>query len=1045
MSDSSFGSPAEIRLTLVHSRGAQPRKVARQLEDGRVVATYDTPDGEFKSLYWRREVVSVPHDIDALADAIRRIAAVPTACFVLGEPIGEVTPDESVQRCHVDQDGRFTSLRTRSVSFLPIDVDKATVEGFPLNPRDPAPSIAAFVEQLGAPFTGAQYIWQLTSSASPDSERVSARLFFLLDRDVPIEELKRWADRMVWDNGASLVDFHIYSASQMIFTAAPLFTEGRDPFPERIGVCYDGDERLDWSAVSIPAEDAVPAYKGSPSICGGRGVERFLSLIGDHPGGKHFHDPILRAIGSMAWQGWTFERVCDVIRERVLAAVRDPALHSESDVLRYLSDRWLRGAYSGALAKRVHETYPPRPTLTRRAADALSLDDAGVFIFEKVLAWLRGEGPEILVLCVTVGGGKTYQTIKACLQWLLEDEDAHLVWAVPEHDLGAEAVEAFGSDIAIRIEGRVRWDDAGDRIGVPKCRTPEVIEKIKDRKLLRFTREIACGVPGQDDSCRFLNACPYYGQFRGHRVRVVPHATLQHAGARALSGAFKDCPVVIDESPLGSMLGHGSHPLSEVIGDAGALRDAVLAIRDGTEVDVDDLVARLDDLLNDKPELPDVGPRDTWALLSQLESLRPARSYAGLILALQANLRGGFNTVWFSDDRVYWSGARDLIRGRRALVLDAGNGELYREMWGDKAEVVTVDIFQNRVGYQITDAPLGKGALADDDTLAQACAVSMMFEAGSGGSGTGATFLPKEARFRAIGMGWLSEWRSGHYGRERGINAHIEASSMCVIGRPEPKPLELEAMARGLFHSRALELTGSFSHHMDGDLAVRAHSDRLCDLVLRSVREESVRQADGRDRACRSDVPKPALYLTTTPTPHVTHKVRWADIAPDATFARLLLSGGGVAPMLPRWLVGRGWHQNEVAARRWVSRVCAWCQDLIVTDPLLGVISKGLVTIKIRIDGRRGPASSVITLLSVDQARDRLERLLGSPVAIRADEETGELSFLVTPRTAPIEPDISVDPVAAQDDCEPLHPPEDAVPEMPPEIAAWHAEGGEYG
>ena len=534
---------ATLDLTVIRSANQKPvRKIVALAPDGRIIRIKDYPGIRL----WTRERIEIPHDIDALGAFIGAISGRTDCCLVTGEPVGHIPLDAPARRLKHQEGADQPTLGECAAAWLPVDCDKIPLEN-KLDPLDPESAISEVVEKLGAPFNSTSYCWQLTASATPSTDRLSVRLFFLTDRAIANSDRKAWATGLNRQTGVNLVDVAPFNAAQPIYTATPEF-RGHDPFPRRSGVVYGEWEVVPWESVQIHRAEKTDYqgidYRGPVH----RSIAELLASIGDGPGQEGFHGPIRDAIWQMVYHRWTVDRIKTIIRETVNKA--DSSRHDPGYLSSETSAAALNRSIKGAEQRIRASLNAPRIIQTRIADNAVPLDVAVNRIGALIEAWIRGEGPSKLVIDSTVGGGKTRKAAETVLQSL--PAGANILWAFPTHNQGEEVIDQFNSGlnrVAIRIEGRVR---EGEGV-IPLCSRPNVVRQIKDAGLSRFTAKIACS--DGPKKCPGWFGCAYYRQFRGEeRVRLVPHSLLPHHEARAFTDAFMDncAGLIIDESPLGA-------------------------------------------------------------------------------------------------------------------------------------------------------------------------------------------------------------------------------------------------------------------------------------------------------------------------------------------------------------------------------------------------------------------------------------------------------------------------------------------------------------
>ena len=89
------------------------------------------------------------------------------------------------------------------------------------------------------PLVGVDFTYVLSSSQMNRST-LSAHLYFFLDKPVTLPDLRRWGRVMNKGYGSRIIDSSIYKSVQPVYISAPVCTNFKDPFPQRIGNCLYG-------------------------------------------------------------------------------------------------------------------------------------------------------------------------------------------------------------------------------------------------------------------------------------------------------------------------------------------------------------------------------------------------------------------------------------------------------------------------------------------------------------------------------------------------------------------------------------------------------------------------------------------------------------------------------------------------------------------------------------------------------------------------------------------------------------------------------------
>ena len=177
-------------------------------------------------------------------------------------------------------------------SWLMVDIDKDVLT-FPRSwRRNPERYIRALIKAALPPaFHGAGVIAQFSSQMLADGGTPRVHLWFWLHRPLTSSEAKHWL------NGCP-IDRAVYSRGQPHFTAAPIFEDGVDPLGEQRLVFMPGPvvevpEGIDTSA---PDEGVIDVSVDMSHFInldyGDNRWQREISKIGDHEGGKGFHEGI---------------------------------------------------------------------------------------------------------------------------------------------------------------------------------------------------------------------------------------------------------------------------------------------------------------------------------------------------------------------------------------------------------------------------------------------------------------------------------------------------------------------------------------------------------------------------------------------------------------------------------------------------------------------------------------------------------------------------------------------------------------------------------
>jgi len=207
--------------------------------------------------------------------------------------------------------------------WIPLDLDSIACPGS-LDPvHEPDRAVEHVVALLPEEFHGATCWWAFTSGQGV-KDGIRIRLFYWADRPLADWELKQWL-------GDSPVDPSIFSPTQPIYVAKPLFVGMPDPVPIRSGI-WRGD-RDEITPPIIEKPKVRKAASGQPFFAEpGGSYEYHRSHIGDHDSGSGFFAPIKSAVASwIARQGSAAdtEWLRADLERAIHEAPRDPAKHPD--------------------------------------------------------------------------------------------------------------------------------------------------------------------------------------------------------------------------------------------------------------------------------------------------------------------------------------------------------------------------------------------------------------------------------------------------------------------------------------------------------------------------------------------------------------------------------------------------------------------------------------------------------------------------------------------------------------------------------------------
>lgn len=187
--------------------------------------------------------------------------------------------------------------------WVMIDVDKYELPADmveKLDPkRHPEECVEFILSKLPHYFQGVSCWWQFSASQSvmTHSHSVSLHLFFLLDRTISDQTLRRWAESQRMMPKSLPIDPNVFDCIQPHYIAAPRFINMKDPLPVRSGV-YSGERTRVIFDVPEETEDKFHETGGNiHSFVNMKKLKPYLDMIGDDPGKLGFNDAIKSAVG----------------------------------------------------------------------------------------------------------------------------------------------------------------------------------------------------------------------------------------------------------------------------------------------------------------------------------------------------------------------------------------------------------------------------------------------------------------------------------------------------------------------------------------------------------------------------------------------------------------------------------------------------------------------------------------------------------------------------------------------------------------------------
>jgi hypothetical protein len=497
----------------------------------------------------------------------------------------------------LETDSQVAIIRGKSVDELPVFDVRRRNENFQVEPRQwclididdlhipkgledfkgHLPELVKVsIRQLPPEFQNVECWYQFSSSMGIKQGKIRIHLWFWLSCKVSDGEMKTWLD-------GSLADLRLFHPVQMHYVAKPIFVGNAvDPLPVRSGR-YTADDGS--STVNVP-DDLV-----------GRTLSRSTRPRYVREGGHVESQDVIRNPDTWLVIDGRERLLFDLSNEVTVELVRAsrkgklPTVEEITDRLweRFSKeadlsdDKWtVIEAGSKAAARHdelVNETFP----FSARGSGNILLPTNGPYFHLDLVS--KEEGQQRLDGCltdffnsledhdtprqvvkITMGAGKTTQTIEHLKSYLQSQADKLVEIYVPRHDIADEYEERLAKSPAVsariihiypRTGGRMDTE-TGETQFTPLCVRADYVRSLE--KAGHSVYRSACqGEEGE--ICEHFSNCDYLNQFRPsltsyqnrNIIRIYQHAQLGLPRNTFEDGQKPDL-VIIDEGFLPSLL-----------------------------------------------------------------------------------------------------------------------------------------------------------------------------------------------------------------------------------------------------------------------------------------------------------------------------------------------------------------------------------------------------------------------------------------------------------------------------------------------------------
>lgn len=884
-------------------------------------------------IWYQIDRISVA-DFNNLGAAIKKLAFDKTAAVITGSPTGT---EKDVRRSR----DYFEPYAHR---WIMLDIDSVDDP----KGRDPATLTAVEIAESAVSYLPEEFkrakCWYHLSSSMGIKPGIRVHLWYWLDRPVADQEKKAWLSDYP-------VDKALFNAVQPHFTADPEFEGGVDPYPDRFGL-YEPVEATDTVVVPLDLAERTVVRDQKPRHVRASGVIERQEIIRDEVSGLAIDGreqllfdlsnevisdlcrgrddvPSVEEITDSLWEKFQAETDLDHINERIWtradAEDKAQARHQEAT----------SGRYSFRSRNDKITLFPaPKPDY---ACETLSPQDAKEKLDDALMGYFRslkeGHSPRV-ALRLTMGLGKTTQTV-AKLKDFLSDEVGKLVEVyVPRHDLMNEWEEALSGIKAgvIHIYPRTGGgiDANGKRQYRPLCERADYVRELEKSGVSVYRN--ACLGTGEGERCVHFGSCEYINQFqspprdsvtKGNVVRLYTHASLGLPRNEIEEERQPDL-VIIDEGFLSSLVDNFPKVLAEDVrrhikserhrrlgsrivdsladpespGLFEEFREAGVNPRDLNEIDLSFLA----------PGVSFEDERGTPAAVASAETYNALRS---LLRVLSEEFRSAWQKsparLWYDNDegKIIICEQKELRVNAKCpvLLLDATADPILLDRLLPFTKYKKIDVHQNAIVTQVYDRT-GSNTWWDGnaDRVQELVEVLKAWVA----SGEKPLVISHKRMADTLRRENLDGVSIGHFGGIRGSNEYKDCTVVFITGRNSPPPPLVEQQARAIFWEAepplAYEITADHlplslegywlsdrSAQEQSGVMVNSFRDKRIAAVHRQIREAETIQAVARLRLVWSPHAKYVFLLGNLPVELPVDRLRaFNDMFPDALELELL-------------------------------------------------------------------------------------------------------------------------------------------------------------
>jgi hypothetical protein len=878
----------------------------------------------------------------------------------------ETEPTKAIIRGSLLEDGSGLVPRNKDTftatprQWCMIDIDSLAWDG---DSSDQQAMLSYATQQLPVEFQSVDFWYQFSSSMGIKSG-IRVHLWFWFDRPCSDDEMKAWLS-------GCPVDMRMFNPIQIHLTANPHFVDGAvDPYPDRSGLFEAGSGS---STVPVPSDlsnrTGVIQATSKQRSSGNTGLLDPAGIIRDPAGlaidGREqlmfllsnevmrnlvtaSYTPSEEEVTTALWSRFCEEADVSIISQRgawTIAAAASKARarlqELESGTYEFVSrsDRTTLVAGSGKV---------DRPKLIG-AEDAQSELNSILSVFFEDLA--EGANPRAAIR-LTMGTGKTKQTISHLKTYLADKFQQTIEVYVPRHDLANEWEQSLDGINAkvIHVYPRTggKWDEEAKAYKHPiMCQRADYVRDLEEKGHSIYGN--ACLSRTSGEQCSFFGNCSYLDQFRQSRgdlgvenaIHIYTHASL-FLSRNEFEQQIDPNLVIIDEAFLSSAVSNlPSIPVGDVTqhirfdgnaqlgfdlvecltehqGDLSYLRDEDIGAFEFNTVSVEGL----------NPAAP------FSAETTQSRNVRSAKQYKALTRLLEIAAREVEDHGKDQFGQLAYNNRKNEIvicehkpirvpRSTPVLYLDATADSVITDAYLPAMQYHRIDVRQLAVVSQVYDRT-GSNSFWNNKIGQEQ---QNLFEP---------TYDPQHNDMAAL-IAILNEWAKAgespllvahkdlcdqlrghpkldggvavaHFMSLRGSNAFEDRSVIFITGRNQPPLDDIERQARAIFGNSGNPLAyddlenlpsdqveywlSQRSPHSASTITLPAFSDPRIEAVQKQIREAETVQAIARLRLVWAEYQKRVFLLSNLPVEMpVDHLIEFNDLMPDKLEMELIKTG----------------------------------------------------------------------------------------------------------------------------------------------------------